>query len=349
MLAPTLATRLLLRRGLWWMSVTLAATALLMVLVDWVEHGSRVSSAAGSGPAVMESLRLALLLLPSHLSLGLPIVAALGASLAVVGLRRSGEWQALGAAGLGPTRLLAPFALLGGLAGLLTVGLDAWVTPVTSHAHATSMAAHQGSPLRQDDAAWFAQDGLIFRLEGDPASGLLGTAAVLMLPRGDGSPLQSWQSAQIRWAEPHWVSSDPGGDRSLPADAPSVGSAPWERLPAPAALSQLIGSQPASSHSWSTLLADPRPSSLAERHSRGSRPLVAPLAALVAAALTALLAPSSVAVLLAAAPVLAWELAATLAQTQVALGHLPPACIPGVRLGLALALALVLVRRLGRP
>lgn len=344
----TLATRLLLRRDLGWTGIALAATSLLVLLVDWVEHGSRVSSAAGASPAVMESLRLALLLLPSHISRALPIVVALGAALTVMGLRRSGEWQALGAAGLGPGRLLAPFALLGGLGGLAGVGLDAWVVPATTGAHARAMAAHEGRPLRQGTGTWLTLEGLVFRLEGEPASGRLGPASALELSSASGASSTGWQSVGLQWRDGVWEPEDPGSERRLPADASLDQPAPWTSLPAPPVLAELIGPGPSTARSWRALRDDPQPSSHAERHARSSRPLAAPLAALVAAALCALLTPGSITVLLAAAPVLVWELFATVAQSQAALGHLPPSSIPVTRLGLGLLAAVALWCRLRR-
>ncbi len=349
MTLPRLATRLLLLRSARWTGIALAATALLVVLVDWVEHGSRVSGATG-GSAVMESLRLALLLLPSHLSRGLPVVVALGAALTVVGLRRSGEWQALAAAGLSPARLLAPLVLLGALAGGVGAAMDAWLTPVTSRAHSAAMATHQDRPLRQGTDTWLAREGWVYRLAGEPSSGTLGPVSALALPdRTQGTGLSGWQASAIRWDGARWISADPGTDRPVASPAPGTTEPPWALLPGPDALAALIGPEPPSALSWGTLRADPRPSSSAEAHGRGSRPLVAPLAVLVAAALTALLAPGSLAVLLAAAPVLAWEIIATIAQSQAAMGHIPPAAIPALRLGLALVVAALVLRRLRRP
>jgi len=349
MALPRLATRLLLLRSARWTGIALAATALLVVLVDWVEHGSRVSGATGDS-AVMESLRLALLLLPSHLSRGLPVVVALGAALTVVGLRRSGEWQALAAAGLGPTRWLAPLVLLGALAGLAGAAMDAWLTPAATRAHTAAMATHQDRPLRQGAETWLARDGWVYRLAGEPSSGSLGPVSALALPdHGQGTGLGGWQASSIQWDGSRWASAAPGGDRLLGGPLPDHDETPWALLPHPATLTALIGAEPPSALSWGTLRTDPRPSSSAEAHARGSRPLVVPLAVVVAAALAALLAPGSLAVLLAAAPVLAWEIIATIAQSQSAMGHIPAVSIPALRLGLALLVTVLLLWRLRRP
>ena len=329
----SLASRLLLGRGLRWLAVAVTATALLVLLVDWVEGSSRVS-AAGGGAALAASLQLALLSLPAHLSRAMPVVVALGVSLAVVGLRRSGEWQALAAAGLGPTRLLTPFLALGALAGLASAGLDAWVVPTTARAHAHAMALHQDLPLRSPGGTWLSHDGIAFRLKGDPTSGQLSQVDAFVV----GDEPQAWTATGLTWRNQAWAGSEG-----------TVAQPPWSLLPGPAVLAELIGPEQPSALSWSALQQDDRPSSSAELQARLSRPLSAPLAALVAAALAALLAPGSMTVLLATAPVLAWELAATAFQSQAALGQLPVTGIPAARLGLGLLVLVLVLWRSRRP
>ena len=327
----SLAGRLLLSRGLRWLTVSLTATALLVLLVDWVEHGARIpGDQAGT---VAASLRLAVLMLPGHLSVAMPIVVALGAAMCVVGLRRSGEWQALAAAGLGPTRLLAPFLLIGGVAGAAAASLDAWVVPATTGAHDRAMAQLEGRPLRLDDATWIELEGIAFQLTGDPGSGVLPDASAFSV----GQDIRAWTHEQLEWDGASW--------RTDAGPAPF----PWDRLPQPELLSEMVGPQSPAGLSWTVLSGDERPTSRAERQARLTRPLAAPLAALLAAALTALLTPGSLAVLLAVTPVLVLEALATAAQSQAALGHLPPAGIPATRLGLALLLAAMLAWRLRRP
>ncbi len=327
----SLASRLLLRAGLRWTAVAAGAAILLMLLVDWVEHGSRLP---GSGGAAMSaSLRMALLLLPGHLSMATPVVAALGAALAVVSLRRNGEWQALGGAGLGPARLLAPFAVLGLLAGLGGAALDSWAVPISARAYDRAMAQQLDRPLRLEGAVWLELDSVAFRLEGDPAGGRLSPASAFSA----GQPLEAWTRAELSWDGRTWQAAE------------ATPGAPWARLPAPEALAELCGSDDPGSYRWAALLEDSRPAAQAERLDRGSRPLAAPLAALIAAALCALLAPGSLAVLLAATPVLAWELATTVLHGQVALGHAPAASVPALRLGLALLIAVAVLWRLRRP
>jgi lipopolysaccharide export LptBFGC system permease protein LptF len=327
------ASRLLLGRGLRWLGVTTAAAALLVLLVDWVEHGSRITAGAGAS-ALTASLQLALLLLPAHLSQAMPLVVALGCAITVVGLRRSGEWQALGGAGLGPRQLLAPFLVLGLLAGGVSTALDTLVVPWATHAHDRAMARHQDRPLRGEGATWLAHTGVAFRLRGDPDSGRLTEVAAFTL----GPQPEIRTAATLEWHEQGWL---PPGEQ-LPRH-------PWTLLPAPALLAELIGPEQPAGLSWRALLQDTRPSSHAELHARLSRPLSSPLAALVAAALCGLLAPGSLAVLLAAAPVLTWELAATAARTQTSLGQLPAQSIPLTRLGLGTLLLLLLLWRTRRP
>ncbi len=325
----SLATRLLLRRGLRWTAVACCASALLVLLVDWVELGSRLG---GGGPSTLvTSLRLALLLLPGHISRAMPVVAALGAALTVVGLRRSGEWQALAAAGLGPARLLAPFLLIGALSGLGAASLDAWVVPRASRAHGQAMAQHTGQPLRLEGGAWLQLERRSYRLVGEPRSGALERA------ESYGPGLEATPVVALRWEGEAWLPQD-GSD-----------ARPWAPLPSPAALAELIGTDAPSARSWTALGADDRPDARAERLARTSRPLASPLAALVAAALCALLGPGSAAVLLATAPVLGWELLATAAQTQAALGRWPAEASPTLRLGLALLVLGLAWRRLRRP
>jgi lipopolysaccharide export LptBFGC system permease protein LptF len=327
----SLASRLLLSRGLHWLAVALAATSLLVVLVDWVEHSSRVE--AQGGAALAASLQLALLLLPAHLSRAMPVVVALGVALAVVGLRRSGEWQALSASGLGPTRLLLPYLALGALGGAASAGLDAWVVPSAARAHSRALAVHHDRPLRSQGVTWIAHNGIAFRLEGEVSSGRLSHAAAFAL----GDDLDVWTSAGLAWRDPAWVPPD------------NAVQPPWSQLPGPEILAELIGPEQPSALSWSALREDDRPSSGAEVQGRLSRPLAAPLAALVAAALCALIAPGSAAVLLAAAPVLAWELMATALHSQASLGQLPATTIPAARLGLGLLVLAALMWRARRP
>ncbi len=327
------ASRLVMGRALRWLAVAIAATALLVLLVDWVEHGSRVAGSTG-GAALMASLQLALLRLPAHLSRAAPVAVAIGASLAVVGLRRSGEWQALGAAGLGPLRLFAPIALLGGAVGLGAAALDAWVVPSAERAYHRALAHHSDRPLRQDGGTWLSVGGLAFHLEGDPSSGAVPAAHAFAV----GDPGQSWTRAALLWRDDAWR-----------CEGDCAPGAPWDRLPAPDHLGELIGPEPPSALSWGTLSQDHRPSSRAELQARISRPLASPLAAIVAAAIAALLAPGPLVVLLAAAPVLAWELLASAAQAQAAIGQLPGAGIPIGRLVPALLIAGLLLWRLRRP
>jgi lipopolysaccharide export LptBFGC system permease protein LptF len=327
------ATRLLLAHGARWLAVSLAATALLVLLVDWVELGARLARAEG-GASLTGALQLALLLLPAHVSRAAPFTVALGSALTVVGLRRSGEWQALGAAGLGPGRLIAPLVALGLAAGLGAAALDAWVVPGATRAQLHLLAQHEGRPLRHDGATWLYADGQAFRLEGDPVAGTIAQAYAFSMD----AQQMAWAHAGIRWEGLAWACE--GG---------CVEGSPWGSLPPPQAMAQLLGPEEPSALGWAVLGHDTRPSAAAERWARLSRPVASPLAALLAAAISALLAPGSLAVLLAAAPVLAWELLATGIQTQVGLGRLPGLGIPVARLGLAALLALLAWRRLGRP
>ena len=159
----------------------------------------------------------------------------------------------------------------------------------------------------------------------------------------------SWAAETLRWQGDGWIAPHPVLPQRYDEETRPTVVDPWARLPPPEPLAELIGSDLPAARSWSALREDTRPGASAERFARLSRPLACPLAALVGAALPTIIGAGSLAVLVAATPVLAWELAGALVQTQAAAGVLPPAAIPAVRLGLALLIAGLLVRRLRRP
>jgi lipopolysaccharide export LptBFGC system permease protein LptF len=341
------ASRLLLGRGLRWLIIALLAAALLVLLVDWVEHSSRIRGPGGA-PALLASLRVVLLLLPAHLSRAAPIAAGLGAALTVVVLRRSGEWQALGAAGLGPARLLAPFVLLGGLTGAGSAALDAWAVPPSTRAYDRAMAQHDGRPLRMEGWTWVEIQGVYFQIATPIEGDHLDTAcATVIRQQQEGSALSEFCVERLDWDGGIW---EPQGESFRSNDPASTAHIdPWLLLPPPEQLAQLAGDHPPSGRSWSTLMAEDSPDAAAERQARWSRPFAAILAALVAAALAALLQPGSLTVLLALGPVLTWELLATMAQAQAALGAFHPAGSAAARIGVGLLVAALAWRRLQRP
>jgi lipopolysaccharide export LptBFGC system permease protein LptF len=341
------ASRLLLTRGLRWLLIALLAAALLVLLVDWVEHSARIRAPSGA-PDLLASLRVVALLLPAHLSRAAPVAAGLGAALTVVVLRRSGEWQALGATGLGPARLLAPFLLLGGLLGLASAALDAWGVPPSTRAYDRAMAQHDGRPLRLEGWTWLEIQGVFFHISTPIEGDHLDTACALVIRQHEmGSALAEFCARPLEWDGALWQPRDETSRSSDPALTSHLD--PWLLLPPPRQLDELAGSHPPAGRSWSTLWAEDNPDAAAERHARWSRPIATLLAALVAAALAALLRPGSLTVLLALGPVLVWELLATVAQAQAALGSIQPASSGAVRVGLGLLVAALAWRRLQRP
>lgn len=339
-----LATRLLLGRCLRWTAVAAVAVALLVLLVDWVELGAR--PAPSGEPAVTNALRMALLLLPGHLVRAAPLVVGLGAALAVAGLQRSGEWQALAATGLGLRRRLLPFALVGALAGLCVLAAEQLLVPPATSAHARAVASTLGGPLALPEGTWIERGGTLFQLGWRPDEG---PGPVLAIERREGQLAGSWRTDALHWEEgTGWRATGEVDRRSWPDQADGALDPPWSRLPSPAELQGLLGPDLLAARGWAALGRDARPAARAERQARWSRALACPLAGLAAAAVPAILGAGSLVIVLAALPILAWELLGAVLQAASAGGTLPPVSNALGRLGLALLLAGLLLRRLRR-
>ena len=339
---PGLASRLLLARALRWTVASAAVLALFALLVDWVEGGARAGSGLEGGQAVAFALRVALLRLPGHLGRAAPLIAALGAAIAAAGLCRSGEWLALGAAGLPAWRRLLPFLALGLGVGLCGAALDAWVVPRAGTAGAQALAAARGGAIRSGELGWLARGDAVFRLRGEPGSGRIEEARAFALR--DGRLEAAWAARDLRWDGRAWESRGDAAEPGLEGAGP-----PWGALSPPEVLGELVRAAPHAERTWAALLRDTSPASRAERGARWSRPLGCGLAALAGAALPALLGPGSLPVLLAALPVLAWEALGASAQAEAAVGTLPVAAVPLSRLGLAMLVSAGLLLRLRRP
>jgi len=74
---------------------------------------------------------------------GLPVALAAAVAHTVTSLRASGEWTALGAAGVGPARRLASVALVAALAALVSWGVGDRIAPAAARAY---RAAGGGAP-----------------------------------------------------------------------------------------------------------------------------------------------------------------------------------------------------------
>ncbi|MFH1469973.1 MAG: LptF/LptG family permease, partial [Pseudomonadota bacterium] len=257
-----LVTRLLVTRGARWTAVAALALALLALLVDWVELGAR------GGAPVGQTLVEAALRVPAHLGQAAPLVAALGAALALTGLRRAGEWQALEGVGVGPWGRLGPLLALGWGLGAAAAAVDAWLTPWAGLARSNLAALQRGEPLRAAGSVWLALDDTLYELRGEPGDGNIEGARAFALSAGH--LRAAWEADGLRWDGARWVPEPVG-----------LTLEPWASLPAPPALAELVGTTPMPERTWTALGADAGPAAAAERATRWSRALVCGPAAVV--------------------------------------------------------------------
>ncbi|MBN1335598.1 MAG: LptF/LptG family permease [Deltaproteobacteria bacterium] len=318
----------LLRRGLRAALVAGAALGLLLLLVDWVEAGAR-----GEG-GVTATLLVALLEAPGHLARGAPLMAALAAALAVAGLVRAGEWQALGIAGLGPRARLAPLALVGLLVGGGAAFLQETTVPAAAQERARRGSEASGGPLRVGEEAWISSENAVFRVTLLEGWTLGPSSAWRRLP---GPFLDRQVVASLAWDGTAW--RRPDGPVALP----------WSDLPPPSVIDALGVPGEAADRPWASLAMDRRPAARAEIHTRWSRPLSCVPAALVGAAVPATLGAAPFAVVLGLLPTAAWEVVASALQSAAGQGVVPPALGAWLRLLLALLATGLALRPLGRP
>lgn len=319
MTLPGLRFRWLLRRAVGWMAVVATALALLALVVDWVEAGN--STARPGVPPLL----LAVVGIPAHLVRFAPILVALGAALAVAGMRRSGEWQALAGLGLSPARRLGPFLVAGWIGGLGGILLGESVVPAASLARARWEAAWRGGPLLAPSLAWYDGGDVLYHLETGP----------------DGSPreVEAFVLRDGRLARR--LRAPLGGD--APGDPVFAG------LPPPADLERMLALPAPSTRSSGDLLATGGPAEQAELVTRWSRAIGAGPAAVVGAALPAAFGPAAGFVLLGALPVLGWELGSAVVESQATLLLVPPWAPALPRLGAAVGFVVAILLILRRP
>lgn len=317
--------RWLSTRALRWTAVVAMATALLAFLVEWVERTARASGGEG------HELVLAALAVPEHLVRATPLVAALGAAIAVAGMRRAGEWQALSAAGCTLTRRLGWLALCGGLAGLGGLATAEWGVPPSAWRAASLAGTSQGSTPLPRSGSWMAREDEILRVEGLRGADL----RILERFRFEQGVLRD----RTTWSPLNWN----GRSWTAPSTHPALPPA----LPSPVILRARMGTGDPARLRWGDLASDPRPRAQAERHARWSRAVSCSASSWIGGAFPATVTASSWGLGLAVVPVVASELVATVLQAGAHTGGLPPVSNALARLAVLLLTVLWLRRRTG--
>lgn len=328
----------LLRRGLGWLLLLAGGLVALGLLVDTLELGARHDGAAWA-----DLLSLALLASPLRLVQLSPALLALASGITVLGLRRSGEWEGLGIAGLTPSRRLRPLLLLGYLAALAGLGIQECLVPPASLEGARRLARVEGRPdlHPETSGAWLHVPGVFANFAGfeppglDPSPGLVDVRAWCV---EGGQLTAAWSAESLRWSGAFW---EPVGGVKVQPWAPSVSlDAPWSRLPPPEDLRSLVVAQGPSARGALLLWRHPTPEARVELWTRLLRLLVLGPVCFLGGAMALLASASSWALLLSLAPVLLTEGAALCGR--LAFADIAPSmtALPGLLVALGLLLGL---------
>lgn len=348
-----IASRWLFGRMVRWTLLVLAAAALLGLVVDSLELGARLGRGE-HGLGWVQALLLSLLALPERMVQILPLIAALAGALTVAGLSRSGEWQALAAAGVGSWKRLLPVLVVGallGLAGLLAQ--EALIPRCTLEAtrriawQQAGLAEQRPVAFNEGGGGWYASPRLVLHV--DALKELEGTHTLsgVRLWRIDPDGLGALFSASsLTWREGAWTVD--GTDVSVLWTQRALSDS-WSLIPAPEDLSPFLSGQSPSQTRARLLIQRATPAASAELWARVGRAAALGPLALMGGAMIALLGTSPWMILLALCPVLIVESLALSTQAVAAEGSFPASSSAWLRLLLLAAAVLLLRARFQRP